>query len=225
MGRSGQTRGTAAAPQRTATETTVKLTAANAAAAGDVLRHYVDYLDDYGDQDYSSSWAEELKNRCQAAISRAETAKRLVTPADAYLIFSAIDRERDYMDDYGAADYTPAELKRKEAKLAKLADALNGQACTSEEFFFGAGECDSCGKMAVLDRHGELCPECVESEGEKCVFCGDRYPADEFEDGLRCRHCQEEDDKPLCANCGAEIDEAGSIVFCVECREDDTVDE
>lgn len=221
MGRSGQTRGTAALPQRAQAQATVKLTATNAAAAGDVLRHHIDYLDDYGSSDYSASWASELSSRCQTAIQNAED-KQKISSLDAYLILSAIDRERDYMDDYGARDYTAAELKRKADKLTRLAAALKGHACTPEEFFFGAGECEGCDKMAVLDRHLELCPECVELQGEKCVFCGERQPPDEFEDGLRCRTCAEEqDDKHLCADCGAEIDEAGSLVFCVDCRVDE----
>ena len=220
MGRSGQTRGAAATPQRAEPTATVKLTAATAETAVDVLGHHINYLDDYGESDYSKSWSDALQELCQQAIGRAESQR--IAPEDAYLIFSAIDRERDYMEDYGANDYTPAELKRKGEKLTRLAVALRGKACTADEFFAqaGAGECDNCGKTAILDRHQELCPECVDSEGEKCVFCGVRYPAHEFVDGLRCEHCREEDEKHLCANCGAEFDEAGSLVLCPDCRED-----
>lgn len=225
MGRSGQTT-IAAAPQRTKTTATVKLTVADAATAIDVLQKDLTRLDDFGPEDYSQSWVDELTERAGDAIERLQ-AKNRITDIDAYLVLGSIDHEREHLEDNGAAEYTAAELKKKQDAMTRLAAALKGKACDSHEFFarVGAADCPNCGKTAILDRHGELCPECVDVEGEKCVFCGDRYPPDEFEDGLRCRHCAEEDDKTACINCGAEIDEAGSTVFCVECREDDTSDD
>lgn len=44
----------------------------------------------------------------------------------------------------------------------------------------------------VIEKLREDCADdCAESE---CVFCGERYGPDGFEDGLRCKKCQEEQD-------------------------------
>jgi hypothetical protein len=42
--------------------------------------------------------------------------------------------------------------------------------------------------LALLGREPEV-------EEEECVFCGERRGPDQFEDGLRCRFCAEEQDE------------------------------
>jgi len=42
------------------------------------------------------------------------------------------------------------------------------------------------------------------NDNERCNFCGEERSPDEFEDGLRCVHCAEEQDAPKPPNPGAE---------------------
>lgn len=68
---------------------------------------------------------------------------------------------------------------------------------------------------------------------ERCVICGNQYGPDSFEDGLRCKFCQEADEQPefeyegffthyICPKCGwndwAEGDLRGEEVRCEGCN-------
>ena len=59
---------------------------------------------------------------------------------------------------------------------------MTGSAATDEEY-----------TRRVFESHVGTTAGAHEGE-EQCSWCGEWYGPDNFEDGLRCRHCQERDD-------------------------------